>query len=364
MRTGTFRCPAIQRQAGRDRLINVIFTYLDFHVVDDGLVDLDRTISNSPTEFDLNVTTLSGLLGLSSNTGVFDRAGMNRLSSIYDAVLTAMAADPDGDATGSFLPDRRAGQIARRMEPAGDLPQRRSRCTGCSNARCRQPRTRRRSSSRAAAMSYAELNAKANRLAHHLLALGARPGTLVGVCLDRGFDLVSTLLAVVKTGAGYLPIDPEFPADRRDFMLADAGAKLLVSRSDVATELRRQALHLQCSARRGRQDDRPAAGHRSAGRCQRHRRHVRHLHVGLDRPAQGGRRRPRQCACAFRRHRNRFRVRPRRRVDDVPFLRLRFLGVGTLGAVGPRRHARRRSTPWHAGPTSSSICWCSTGSPC
>jgi amino acid adenylation domain-containing protein len=231
-----FPLPAIQRQAGRDRLINVIFTYLDFHVVDDGLVELDRTISNSPTEFDLSVTTLSGLLGLSSNTGVFDRAGMNRLSSIYDAVLTAMAADPDGDATGSFLPtgeqDRLLGEWnppapAAAPQPMHRLFERRAEKAPDATAVIFA----------GAAMSYAELNAKANRLAHHLIALGARPGTLIGVCLDRGFDLVSTLLAVVKTGAGYLPIDPEFPAERRDFMLADAAAKLLVSRSDVATEL-------------------------------------------------------------------------------------------------------------------------------
>ena len=231
-----FPLPAVQRQAGRDRLINVIFTYLDFHVVDDGLVDLERTISNSPTEFDLNVTTLSGLLGLSSNTGVFDRAGMNRLSSIYDAVLTAMAADPDGDATSSFLPEGEQNKllgewnlpaISSAPQPMHRLFERQVQAVPDATAVVFA----------SGAMTYAELNAKANRLAHHLLTLGAGPGTLVGVCLDRGFDLVSTLLAVVKTGAGYLPIDPEFPADRRDYMLADAGAKLLVSRSDVATEL-------------------------------------------------------------------------------------------------------------------------------
>ncbi|GAA2688498.1 non-ribosomal peptide synthetase [Streptomyces violaceolatus] len=78
-------------------------------------------------------------------------------------------------------------------------------------------------------LSYAELNARANRLARHLVARGAAPGRFVAVALPRSAELVVTLLAVLKSGAAYLPIDPHYPADRVEYMLADAGPALTVT---------------------------------------------------------------------------------------------------------------------------------------
>jgi amino acid adenylation domain-containing protein len=79
-----------------------------------------------------------------------------------------------------------------------------------------------------ASLSYRELDARAGRLALRLRALGVRPDSLVGVCLDRSLDLPVALLAVLKSGAAYLPIDPTYPRDRVDFMLEDAGAPVLI----------------------------------------------------------------------------------------------------------------------------------------
>ncbi|MFD8541683.1 amino acid adenylation domain-containing protein [Streptomyces rubrogriseus] len=78
-------------------------------------------------------------------------------------------------------------------------------------------------------LSYAELNARANRLARHLVARGAAPGRFVAVALPRSAELVVTLLAVLKSGAAYLPIDPHYPAERVEYMLADAGPALTVT---------------------------------------------------------------------------------------------------------------------------------------
>ena len=71
-------------------------------------------------------------------------------------------------------------------------------------------------------LTYAELDTRANRLAHHLQTLGARPGAVVAVSVPRSADLVVSLLAVLKAGAAYLPLDPDYPAQRLAYMLRDA----------------------------------------------------------------------------------------------------------------------------------------------
>ncbi|HEU5331180.1 MAG TPA: amino acid adenylation domain-containing protein [Actinocrinis sp.] len=86
-------------------------------------------------------------------------------------------------------------------------------------------------------LTYAVLNARANRLAHYLRGLGARPGTAVAVCMERGPEAVTALLAVLKTGAMYVPVDPAHPAQRLAFMLADADALAVVTLDRFAARL-------------------------------------------------------------------------------------------------------------------------------
>ncbi|HEY7767999.1 amino acid adenylation domain-containing protein, partial [Longimicrobium sp.] len=81
-----------------------------------------------------------------------------------------------------------------------------------------------------AALTYRELDHAANRLANHLRRRGVGPETRVGICLERGTELVVSILAVLKAGGAWVPLDPAYPAERLNFMLADSGARLLLTR--------------------------------------------------------------------------------------------------------------------------------------
>ncbi|MEU6482389.1 condensation domain-containing protein, partial [Streptomyces sp. NPDC047017] len=109
-------------------------------------------------------------------------------------------------------------------------------------------------------LSYGELNARANRLARHLVACGAGPERLVAVALPRSVDLVVALLAVLKSGSGYVPVDPEYPADRIAYMLADAEPVLVLAEAATVGSLPQNS-----TARHLLLDD-PEVRHAVAGR--------------------------------------------------------------------------------------------------
>ncbi|VVP65084.1 Linear gramicidin synthase subunit B [Pseudomonas fluorescens] len=86
-------------------------------------------------------------------------------------------------------------------------------------------------------MSYAELNRRANRLAHHLRAQGVGPEMIVGIACDRSFEMVVGLLAILKAGGAYVPLDPEYPLDRLGYMIEDSGISLLLTQQHLLTQL-------------------------------------------------------------------------------------------------------------------------------
>src|SRR6185436_10632669 len=83
-------------------------------------------------------------------------------------------------------------------------------------------------------LSYAQLNRRAGRLARELVRRGAGPEQVLGVCLPRGLDLMVALVAVAKSGAAFLPLDPRQPDQRRDLITADSQALLVIGRDDLA----------------------------------------------------------------------------------------------------------------------------------
>jgi len=84
-------------------------------------------------------------------------------------------------------------------------------------------------------LTYAELNHKANRLAHYLREQGVMPDTLVGICVERSVEMVIGLLAILKAGGAYVPLDPSYPQSRLDYMIEDSGISLLLTQEALLT---------------------------------------------------------------------------------------------------------------------------------
>ena len=82
-----------------------------------------------------------------------------------------------------------------------------------------------------ATLTYRELDRRANRVAHHLLRLGVRPGALVGLHLERSADLIVGLLGILKAGGAFVVLDPELPRARLSFLMEDTSMRWVVTRA-------------------------------------------------------------------------------------------------------------------------------------
>jgi amino acid adenylation domain-containing protein len=95
-------------------------------------------------------------------------------------------------------------------------------------------------------VTYAQLNRRANRLAHHLSGMGVGPDVRVALCVERGADMVVGLLGVLKAGGAYVPLDPEYPAERLAYMLQDSGAAVLLTQERLRGMLPEHAGPVVC----------------------------------------------------------------------------------------------------------------------
>lgn len=86
-------------------------------------------------------------------------------------------------------------------------------------------------------LTYRELNRRANSIAHRLREFDVGPDSLVGLCVERSVEMVAGIFGILKTGAAYVPLDPSYPVERLQLMLADSGASIVVSHLDLAKEL-------------------------------------------------------------------------------------------------------------------------------
>jgi len=202
-------------------------------------------------KFDLTLTLVDGPDGIVAHweycADLFERASIERMARQFEALMASAAARP-GDAL-VRLPlmddatrDRVAALNVRssREPPAGTIVE-----------RFAAQVARRPQAPAIGTLAYGALDERANRLANALMAAGVRRGDRVGVCRAKAGDIAAAWLATMKAGGAYVPIDPELPADRIAFMLADAGIAQVVADDLVASRIARPGVATICPETEG-----------------------------------------------------------------------------------------------------------------
>ncbi|MBN8232598.1 amino acid adenylation domain-containing protein, partial [Corallococcus macrosporus] len=233
------------RDAGRPPLFQVFFAQqnapqgaLEVPGLKLAPVDLDP----GTAKFDLEVSLIpapDGFRGtLTYSTGLYTAATAERLAGHLRVLLEGALATPDAPlATLPWLSPAERAQVLEGFNATdADYPA----------DTCLHTLVERQAALRPDAvavesgderLTYAGLEAEANRLAHHLRSLGVGPDVPVALCLERTPALVVTLLAILKAGGAYVPLDASYPAQRLEHMLEDSGARVLVTTRELDAKL-------------------------------------------------------------------------------------------------------------------------------
>ncbi|MCP4663734.1 MAG: AMP-binding protein, partial [bacterium] len=234
-----------QRDTSRHPLFQVMFVLQNATpppAGSSGLALAPLAVERVTAAFDLTLSlqeTAAGIEGsLEYRTDLFDEVTIRRLAAHFTTLLEGVACDPGRRLSAlSLLSPAESHQLTLEWnDTRSDYPRERPIHEHFELAAQRRPD--------AVAvvfgecsLSYRHLNRRANRLAHHLRALGVRPEVLTGIYLERSAEVVVAILAVLKAGGAYLPLDLSYPPDRLAFMLEDAGAPVLVSCEEPAATL-------------------------------------------------------------------------------------------------------------------------------
>ncbi|WP_232665726.1 non-ribosomal peptide synthetase [Pseudonocardia sp. TRM90224] len=225
---------ALDRSLARHPLFQVMITHQHRPAPPQGLVTGVELLDIGTAKFDLTIRTIEQpgeTLGeIEYATDLFDHGTVESLAQRLCRVLAALAHDPDQriSAVDLLLPGEHAGAAVERPLPAAMLPEllaQRLPVSGGS-VRCGDVE-----------LSHPAFSTRADRLAAHMAAAGAGPGRVVALLLPRSVDLVAAMVAVHRSGAAYLPLDPDFPADRLAYTLADAAPVLLVTDSATGVDV-------------------------------------------------------------------------------------------------------------------------------
>jgi amino acid adenylation domain-containing protein len=204
---------------------------------------LDVGIESAKFDLTLSLGEKDGALNgfFEYRSDLFNAATIDRMASNYRTLLQGIVADPDCSI--AQLPIVALAERRRLLvewnKTAADFPETRCLHELFEAQAKRTPNTiaveigKKR-------VTYRDLNRRANRLAHYLKRLGIGREDRVAICLDRSIEMVSALLAVLKAGAVYLPLDPEYPRERLEFILTDARASVLVTQKSFTEDRTRK----------------------------------------------------------------------------------------------------------------------------
>ncbi|MCL1621681.1 non-ribosomal peptide synthetase, partial [Ralstonia pseudosolanacearum] len=193
-------------------------------------------------KFDLTLElreTSEGLTGsLDYATALFDRATVERYLGYLQRLLAAMVENDSQEVSRIALldEDERVRLLDSWNETAAAYPDA-STIQGLFEAQVRRTPEAIAVVHEGQQVSYAELNARANRVAHALIGLGVGPDARVGLCAERSVELVVGLLGILKAGGGYVPLDPSYPQDRLAYMLEDSAPVAVLAQSNTREQL-------------------------------------------------------------------------------------------------------------------------------
>lgn len=239
----------------RNPLFQVAYVYLDFEIKTDaqkaGFKPTPILWDNGHSRFDITLalTDLTDSLEVTIefNTDLFDMATIERMLGHFRCMVEAIIADPDTRV--SCLPLLNATERRRVLEEWNDTvtsyPQHKSihqlfdeQVALTPDAVALEFENQQ--------LTYAELNRRANRLAHYLRALGVHAESAVGIMMERSPEMIVSLLGLLKAGGAYVPLDAEYPQERLAFMLEDAGVRVLLSQRALLSRLPRAEVEVIC----------------------------------------------------------------------------------------------------------------------
>ena len=210
---------------------------------DDGLSISPVSAHSGTSKFDLTLfmiesgERLSG--ALEYNTDLFDDATIERLAEHFRTLLGGIVADPDQrlSALPLLTEAERRYLLVEWNRTQADFPADKLAHQLIEEQACRTPDAIavkvKAEAERNSALTYRELDERANQLAHYLRGLGIGPDTIVAICMERVLELPIAILGTLKAGGAYLPIDPTYPADRIRYMLEDSGARVVLTQERV-----------------------------------------------------------------------------------------------------------------------------------
>jgi len=243
-----------ERDVSHNPLIQAMFALQNAPGGELTLPGLEVTVQalDTPTaKFDLTLTLSEGPAGLGGTleyaTDLFDAATIARMAAHFTTLLEGIVAHPETPIAQIPLltPAERHQLLEEWNDTAADYPKDRCIHQLFDEQAARTPR--------AVAvvfedqqLTYGELNARANQLAHYLRSKGVGPDVLVGLCLERSPELLVGILGILKAGGAYVPLDPAYPAQRLAFMLVDAAVPVLLTQHPLRDTLPPTAAMLVC----------------------------------------------------------------------------------------------------------------------